>query len=46
MMNVKDDKLHRKEEDEEIQTKLSINNREFLIQRVEEKEEPRQLNGR
>ena len=35
----KEEKLHRKEEDDEVQAKLAVNSSGTLIQRVEEKEE-------
>ncbi len=36
----KEDKLQRKEEDEEVQAQLSVNSGGVLVQRVEEKDEP------
>jgi len=36
----KEEKLQRKEEEEELQPKLSVNNGGVLVQRMEEKEEP------
>jgi uncharacterized protein DUF4157 len=36
----KEEKLQRKEEEEEVQPKLSVNNGGALVQRMEEKEEP------
>lgn len=36
----KEDKMHRKEDEDEVQAKLSVNSSGILVQRVEEKEEP------